>query len=211
MWHLRREMIGKALDAKRRHRQQQYFRLSIQVRNELAAWLQVLQGWTGEWLLDPSDWKGQGCRVLHSDACQEGQGGYSDQGDWFSEAWSLATLQKAQRKERLSLPYLEMQAAVNAIKNLTKPTPGKPLRVLLMCDCLPVVQAINHGYCHEEGMAELLFGLSEWCVRGNVYLRVEHLSSAENRWADLLSRFDVFDFLQESGYSRHSRVSRLGQ
>lgn len=209
LYSLRHELIGKALDAKRRGKPKQYFRLSAKVREELAAWQRALQVWAGEWLLDRLDWS-QGCLAVYSDACRKGQGGYSDQGSWFSEAWSADTLKEAQRENSLSLPFLEMKAAVTAIKTLAKPTLGSPLRIRLMCDCLPVVEAVNKGYCHVDGMACLLFDLGCWCVERNVYLRAEHLSSSSNRLADLLSRLRVVEFIQESGYSRETRVRPLG-
>jgi len=211
LWYLRNDLVAKALSAKRKSRPGAFFRITAKVKNELAAWQRVLRGWGGEWLLDSLDWEKQGCRVIHSDACETGSGGYSDQGLWFAESWDVATLKRAQRKERLSLPFLEMQAAVTSIKSLAKPIPGQALRVLLWSDCLPVVQAVNLGYCHEEGLAGLLFDLAGWCVENNVYLRARHLSSGENRLADLLSRARVCEFVQEADFSLRSRVSFHGQ
>jgi hypothetical protein len=103
------------------------------------------------------------------------------------------------------MPFLEMTAAVWAIKNLTC-TSGQYSRVVLWCDCEPVVNVINNGGGGTEGIAALMHELCEWCVSLNVYVVARHLSSEANWLADHLSRLRTDEFVRLSGYDWSSRV-----
>jgi len=211
LWHLRKMLLPRALRAKASGRSSAVFHVPAKVVEELRAWLSVLQRWSGDWLLRSSAWQGVDSVTIHSEACESGEGAFASNGRWFSAPWPASVLAQAQRKQRLSLPFLELRAAADAVIALSAPTSGRSLGVTLLCDCLPVVHVLTSGYCEEEGMAGVLFELAQWCVERNVYLRVQHLSSQENALADDVYRARVADFLQRWGRSRHSRALPPGQ
>lgn len=210
LFNFRHTSLVKALNTPQRARKFRYIRLNDEEIKELTAWKEVLETWTGRWLLSPSSWQPGSYQVVYSDACEVGRGGHSETGKWFSEPHSQEDLALAQRDLKLSIPYLEMKSVVVAVTNLCVPESQNATCVRLYCDCEPVVKAINGGGCHVPGMSSLLFELSLWCVRHNVYLVAEHLSSESNYLADHLSRFRVDMFLQQCPYPSPSRVRPRG-
>jgi hypothetical protein len=212
LFYLRKQLVGKALKINSPvKRSKVWFRLTKHVKDDLRSWLKILTDWDGAWLLAPEDWRDGTYQTVYSDACPDGQGGYVPQGPWLSAPFSIDDLASAQRENALSLPYLEMLAAQRAVLMLTDVSSPEPRLVRLMSDCLPVVQAVNSGYCQTEGMAVLLREMADWCVAHRVYIYAQHLSSEDNRLADMLSRLRVIDFIQETGAAPRSRRFLRGQ
>lgn len=88
-------------------------------------------------------------RCLLTDACNTGMGAWLRTASpqhfpqYLLHAWTATELQLAQRNSRMSMPFLELLAAVLAVylwrKELSKSA------VDLQLDCKPVVDAINKG------------------------------------------------------------------
>lgn len=210
LYWFRHHSLVKALHTPAHVRHRRYIRLRQEELQELQAWKEVLSTWPGKWLFASSSWEAGSYQVVHSDACEVGAGGYSNAGGWFSEKHTSQLLEQAQRNKTLSMPYLELHSAVLAVKSLVHPESKSATRVRLFCDCEPVVHAINGGGCHVSGMSSLLFDLALWCVRNNVYLVAEHLSSEANYLADHLSRLRVDMFLQQCRFPSPLRINPRG-
>ena len=205
MYYLRHRAVRKSLQADPRHRARHFINISKEEVAELEAWLRTLRTWKGSWLLSPTQWPDGSFQTVWSDACKTGLGAYSLDGRWANRPLSHGEKEAAMRDETLSMPYLEMSAAVWAIKNLTCAT-GQYSRVVLWCDCEPVVNVINNGGGGEEGIAGLMHDLCAWCVSLNVYVVARHLSSAANWRADPLSRLRTEEFVLRSGFRWEDRV-----
>ena len=125
---------------------------------------------------------------LETDACNTGYGAHFGT-RWFKGTWSVAQLARAWRKTRISMPYLEMHALVQAALVWGLEWRGK--RIEFRCDCQPTVHAVNTRYSGDSDQQHLLRTLtSHACLHGYDF-RAIHIAGITNTIADALSRDDL--------------------
>ena len=97
------------------------------------------------------------------------------------------------------MPYLELWALAELVHTFAARFAGK--KIIILSDCLPVVQAVNAGRSHVRAMMPLIRGITLCCLTHRVWLRVEHIQGKSNTCSDLLSRGQVEAFcLAHRGY-----------
>jgi len=142
--------------------------------------------WNGNSLLYDLSWEQAPDIHLSTDACNTGYGGYF-QGHWFAGEWSPAILALAQRKTRISMPFLELLAVVIAAATFGHLWERK--KIVFHCDCKAAVDAITGQGSRNPRQMHLLRSLTEIaCLRGFDF-RAIHIAGENNTIADVLSRY----------------------
>ena len=166
----------------RRHAQHAITRA---VRADIQWWLDFLPTWDGHSLLYELDWSLSDKIELFTDACNTGYGAYYQKA-WFAGQWSPTQLAAAHRKERISMPFLEMHALTFAAVTFGHRWATK--KITFRCDCMPVVQAITKCSSKRPEIMHLLRLLSATACRFGFDFRCEHIAGEVNTVADILSR-----------------------
>jgi hypothetical protein len=148
-------------------------------------WVEALKDWNGVSLLYEEEWRDAPLIELFTDACGHGYGGYFA-GHWFAGEWSPAELAAATRRERISMPFLEMRALVMAAGTWGHLWRGK--KITFRCDCQPVVQAMEEKKSRTPTQMHQLRSLQQIAVKFGFDFRVMHIVGVTNVIADELSR-----------------------
>ena len=167
------------------HGKHTLFSLSEAVRADVQWWVEMLHGWNGVSLLYEQEWADAPLIELFTDACDTGYGGYFAK-RWFAGEWSPDELASATRKERISMPFLEMRALVMAAGTWGHLWKGK--KITFRCDCQPVVQAMQKKSSGTSTQMHQLRSLHKIAVRHGFDFRVQHIVGETNVIADELSR-----------------------
>ena len=155
------------------------------VRDDVSWWANFLPQWNGNSLLYDLSWEQAPDIHLSTDACNTGYGGYFE-GKWFAGRWSPAVLAMAQRKTRISMPFLELLAVVIAAATFGHLWARK--KIVFHCDCKAAVDAITGQGSRNPRQMHLLRALTEFaCLRGFDF-RAIHIAGVTNTIADVLSR-----------------------
>jgi hypothetical protein len=127
---------------------------------------------------------------MYSDACSSGAGAWCEGvGQYFSATFSPSTLVKADRSSSTSIPFLELLAAVTALKAWLPHLDGN--KAVIFIDNISVVAMVNNLTSSDSGCALLLEELALLLAETDKSIRAIHLSSEANLLADLLSRDQV--------------------
>lgn len=163
------------------------FVVSEETRKDVQWWhhFAVTARWNGIGLLYEHEWITSDRLELFTDACNTGYGAYY-QGAWFRGEWSEADLAEATRKDRISMPYLELRAVVLAAAAFGRQWRGQ--RITFRCDCKPACYALTNGYSKTPQMAALLRRLHLIAAECNFECRAEWIAGETNGIADCLSR-----------------------
>ena len=154
-------------------------------------WHEFLPEWNGISLLYEREWEESTKIELFTDACQTGYGGiYGKQ--WIAGAWSPDELRAATRKQKLSMPFLELRALLLAVATWGKSWHGK--KITFRSDCLAVVQAIDARTSRAPASMHQLRLLASYACSYGFEFRAEHVSGVANILADPLSRGDLVKF-----------------
>lgn len=148
-------------------------------------WVEMLREWNGVSLLYEDDWTSAPRIQLYTDACNTGYGAYYA-GRWLAGQWSNAELQSATRKERISMPFLEMRALVMAAATWGHLWRGK--KITFHCDCQPVVQAFKDMRSRTVTQMHQIRSMHLLAAQHNFDFRVWHIVGETNVVADELSR-----------------------
>lgn len=149
-------------------------------------WREFLPRWNGKSLLYEREWQTSEQLELSTDACLEGYGAvYEDK--WFAGAWRPEQLHAAFRKQRHSVPFLELYTLVHAAATWGPRWAAK--KIVFRCDCQPVVNAIQRSSSRVPGLMHLLRTLCTIACTHGFDFRCEHVAGVTNVAADLLSRY----------------------
>lgn len=152
-------------------------------------WARFLWEWNGVGIIPPNvaDYDPADRHELFTDASSIGMGGwFASIGEYTLYQWNAADLEKAHRKNRLSIPFLELTALVHSINIWQHELAGKAL--ILHCDAETVVTAVNKGRSFDADMMHLIRVLVFILSRNNIFLKLVHIEGAKNIYADALSR-----------------------
>ena len=146
------------------HSPNQQFMLTGALRADVSWWTDFLPTFSGHSLLYDAEWTESTKMYLFTDACGTGYGGHfrvdpTSTHMWFAGAWSPEQLAAARRKEKISMPFLELHALVYAAVAWGPSWTGR--KVVFMCDCLPVVQQIAKCSSKHPATMHLLRTLSQ--------------------------------------------------
>jgi hypothetical protein len=163
-------------------------KLSPYTRNDIKWWYQFIHTWNGIGLIPPalSDYLPQNQHQLYTDACQTGMGAFFAGTQYTLHSWDTHELNRAKRKQTISMPYLELLSLIHSINIWKDELKGSAL--ILHCDCKPVVDAINTGRSYEPHMMDLLRTFIYIINLNHIFIHCIHIAGVTNIYADLLSR-----------------------
>lgn len=175
--------------------------LSPEIIADVAWWGSFAAQWNGVSLLYEREWQEADRIEIFTDASVIGFGAYFA-GRWYAGQWSPEQLAVAHRQEKLSMPYLELHALVQAAATFGRFWRGK--KITFRCDCLPVVQGMQRCMSDKPATMALLRHFNEIACSSGFDYRAEHIRGIDNTVADALSRglFDQFRALRPEAYKR---------
>lgn len=162
------------------------FPLTRAVRLDVEWWRAFLPQWNGKSLLYARDWQTSEQIELFTDACLEGYGAVH-RDEWFAGAWRPEQLRAAFRKQRHSVPFLELHTLVQAAATWGPQWATK--KIVFRCDCQPIVNAIRRCSSRVPGLMHLLRTLISLACQHGFDFRCEHVAGVTNVAADVLSRY----------------------
>ena len=157
------------------------------MRRDIRWWRQFIAQWNGVGLLYEREWTEAPSIQLHTDASGWGYGAVHGR-CWYRGQWTPEQVAVAMRATRVSMPFFELHALVQAAATWGRCWRGK--KITFRCDCGPVVFAGESMSSPDPGMQALLRHLSTVAARHGFDLRVVHIPGEANTVADLLSRSD---------------------
>jgi hypothetical protein len=131
---------------------------------------------------------------LFTDASELGAGAvFGDQ--WWSHCWQSEELLLAQRKKRISMPYLECRSLLLAVSTWCHCFRHQHL--VFHIDCQPIESAVLKGDSREQELMQLIRCLSYLAATHQFLYTLVHVPGINNVAADLLSRLKVDEFRQQ--------------
>ena len=163
--------------------------LSRESRKDIAAWLYFTEQFNGRSLLLDSRWLNSDTLHLYTDAA--GSFGYSAifQSHWFYGAWSKTY-------SEMNITFKEMFPIVLAFEVWGVSLANKCIS--LHSDNMAVVHILNKQTSKDKNIMFLVRRFVLSCMQHNILTRAVHIPGKLNTSADLLSRFQVKEFLLQS-------------
>lgn len=162
-------------------------KLPDEVRKDFAWWSEFLPRFNGTSMLYEAEWTRADKIQLATDACDTGFGGHWGH-RWFEGPWPPSVWGEATRGRRTrSMPFLELYALVTAALLWGKQWRSK--KVIFLCDCRPIVQAVEKSSSKSESVMHLLRLLCATACDSGFDFKVEHIAGVTNIIPDLLSRY----------------------
>ena len=113
-------------------------------------------------------------------------------GGYYGSHWFIAEWEPKFKHLKPSINYMELYALCVSVLNWLHLVKNK--RVTLFCDNMSVVQMVNKFSSSCKNCMFLLRLIMGKCLIYNVKLRVKHVTSQDNKFADLLSRLKYREF-----------------
>jgi hypothetical protein len=154
-------------------------------------WREFVSSWNGVGLLYEREWTASTVIELFTDACGTGYGGCFGT-RWFRGQWTPEQLKRAQRKDRLSMPFLELHALVYAATVWGNRWKG--MKITFRTDCQPASFALSTMSSNDSDMQRLLRFLDLTAARHGFDFRTEWVAGETNIVADYLSRVSDHQF-----------------
>jgi hypothetical protein len=175
----------------RKLRRQLIIRLNQEFKSEISWWCEYLPQLDRLSLTSCDHWNEEKVEVIYTDASTLGAGALYGK-HWLSLQWPDVIYAAAFRKTRISMPYLELYSIALAIDTWKTKLNNK--KVVVYSDCMPVVKALNKLYSSEQNIAALIRHIVMIAKENNFIFKLNHISTFENEYADLLSRLKLQDF-----------------
>jgi hypothetical protein len=167
------------------------FPLSHDAKQDMRWWREFVSSWNGVGLLYEREWTASTVIELFTDACGTGYGGCFGT-RWFRGQWTPEQLKRAQRKDRLSMPFLELHALVYAATVWGNRWKG--MKITFRTDCQPASFALSTMSSNDSDMQRLLRFLDLTAARHGFDFRTEWVAGETNIVADYLSRVSDHQF-----------------
>ena len=172
-------------------RNHHHIRLSREFYPDIHWWLRFIRVYNGISVIPTSEWSSPDA-IFATDACLSGCGGLTCR-QYFHTEFPPGVTDKFS-----SIHHLEVLGILLPVRLWGHQ--WRRLRILVQCDNAAVVSSLNSGRVQDPLLASclrelwFLVALNEF---GQFELRAVHLSSADNRLADLLSRWHLNPQFQE--------------
>jgi len=156
--------------------------LSEGFKSDLLWWIRFFPKYNGVSMMGPEEWEHPDV-TFASDACLSGCGAVSfANGEYFHRKFPEFLSEKVKK----DINCLELLTIVVACKYWSHAWKGK--RILVKCDNLDSVNAINNLGVHDKFLQACVRELMLICASGDFQVRAVHIPGIENRLPDWLSR-----------------------
>ena len=163
--------------------------LSADFKKDVLWWVRFMDTFNGVSFIPDSKWYAPDL-IFATDSTLTGCGGLTDT-KFFHARFPDHILQLV-----LDINALEILGVLVAVRLWGAEYAGR--RILVYCDNMQAVHAINSGKTRSEFMGKCVRQLWLEIARFHFHLRAVHLPGVENRLADSLSRWDLSPIYQES-------------
>jgi len=157
-------------------------RLTAEFRKDIAWWQRFLRSYNGVSVISVHQWSSPDA-VFSTDACLSGCGGLTN------DSYFHAPFPPSIIKRFSDIHHMEAIAILVAVRLWGHLWSG--LRIRLYCDNLAVVQSLTTGKVKDQKLAACLRSIWLVAAQNQFELSALHLSSEQNRSADLLSRWHL--------------------
>ena len=169
-------------------------KLSAEFRKDIRWWMRFINVYNGVSLIPTQLWSAPDS-IFSTDACLTGCGGMSSEQYFHVEFPPEVLLQFT------AIHLLEALAIVIALRLWGRYWRG--LRIMVHCDNFSVVSSLNSGRVQDKLLAACLREIWFLAAVHEFEIRACHLSSSENRGADLLSRWHLNSSFQNEFFSTY--------
>ena len=178
-------------------------KLSAEFRKDIHWWIRFISVYNGVSLIPTQTWSAPDS-IFSTDACLTGCGGMTTD-EYFHVSFPSEVLSRFS-----AIHLLEALVIVVALRLWGRHWRGQ--RIVVYCDNFSVVSSLNSGRVQDKLLASCLREIWFLAAVHEFELRACHLSSSENRGADLLSRWHLKssfrdEFLSQYGYGSLREVS----
>ena len=139
-------------------------------------------------LIHDIDW-GNPDETLSSDSCLTGGGGFAE-GEYFDWKFPDEIL-------RLNLDINQLECMVVTICLGLWGNSFSRKKITLFCDNNVTIAAINSGFSRNEQIQRCLRKIHLICAKFSFKIKMEYLTSKQNKISDALSRWHIHDNFQE--------------
>ena len=172
-------------------------KLSAEFRKDIRWWLRFINVYNGVSLIPTQLWSTPDS-LFSTDACLTGCGGMSSEQYFHVEFPQEVLLQFP------TIHLLEALAIVIALRLWGRQYRG--LRIMVYCDNVSVVSSLNSGRVQDKLLAVCLREIWFLAALYEFEIRACHLSSSENRGADLLSRWHLNSSFQNEFFATYGSL-----
>jgi hypothetical protein len=179
-------MINSLRNSERNNRS--HIKLGAEFQRDVVWWRLFMDQWNGKSFWYDEQWTPADSDTLQlsTDASVKGYGAVC-RDQWFTGVWSADQKHAAKRSKRESMPYLELLALTLAA--CTWGHLWQRRRIVFLCDCKPVVDALAFGRrANTSPMQSLIRTLHFLAFKHGFAFRCAHIASVANGMADVLSR-----------------------
>lgn len=159
-----------------------HINLNSDVKKDILWFLKFMEYYNGVSVIPESLWS-QPDQIIATDACLEGIGGLCYQ----VESVQVFKCKIPSLWQGCHISVLELLAVFVALQLWSEFCVNK--RLLIKSDNSSTVSLLNSGKCRDLKMLSLARNIWLICAKSNIQLKSCHISSEENREADLLSRW----------------------
>ena len=193
-----RLFLTRILDTLRSLRRNHHWvKLSAEFRKDIRWWMRFINVYNGVSFIPTQLWSAADS-IFSTDACLTGCGGMSSD-QYFHVEFPAEVLLRF-----TAIHLLEALAIVIALRLWGRHWRG--LRILVYCDNFSVVSSLNSGRVQDKLLAVCLREIWFLAAVHEFEIRACHLSSSENRGADLLSLWHLNSSFQNEFFSTYGSL-----
>ncbi|KAK6185744.1 hypothetical protein SNE40_007908 [Patella caerulea] len=167
-------------------------RLSEDFQKDINWWIAFLREYNGISLIPEIQW-GEPDTAFSTDASLSGLGGIC----FYSHEYFHCVVPES--LSELHISALEMYSIFIALKLWAPQLANKRVRIL--CDNQACMHILNNGTGRDANLLELARQIWFICANNNLQIRVDYVTSADNRLSDCLSRWSVSDNFSQMFYN----------
>ena len=170
----------------------QHVRITDEVRNDLKSWLTFLNMFNGKVLFDYGPWISSDCMHLFTDASGTKGFGAIFKPHWFFGKWPLDWHSR-------SISFLELYPIMASLCVWAEKLRNR--RIILHTDNMALEAIINNSTSKNTAIMFLVRKIVNVCMLNNIHIRARHIPGKRNQLADMLSRFQVEQFLKQATWA----------
>lgn len=189
-----RRLIDLTIGLKKPHHKR---RLTTEARADLEAWTLFIEGFNGTAIMLEDTWNSSATLHLYTDSSNTGFGGYL-KNRYFADTWPLNSIW-----QHCHITVKELYPIVLALEVWGHRLQNKC--IVFHSDNEAVVYIINRQTSKDKTLMKLVRRLVLCTIKHNVMFQATHIPGLENRLADLLSRQQVDQYLDECMWQNQVR------
>lgn len=158
------------------------FKIPAEVKKDILWWREFFVDYNGVSMMMLEDWSYPD-HIFSSDACLTGCGGF------FSGKFFHLKFPEIILENEFSINVLELLAVMICVKIWGHLLEGK--KIVILCDNQTTVSVLNSGKARRQTMGSILRKICFFEAKYQFMVKASYIEGAQNRYADLLSRWHL--------------------